>query len=193
MQIIEKAVDELIPYASNPRNNDNAVDQVAASIKEFGFKVPIVIDRDGVVVTGHTRLKAAKKLKMKTVPCIVADDLTPEQVKAFRLVDNRTSEFATWDLELLPFELSEIDLDLEPFGFQVPSMDDFGDDFQLPEGDKSPWRTMTLSLHEDQLAIIEDSIQKVYDADQVSETFGNTNHNGNGVYEVVRQWAEQKK
>ena len=84
MQIIERKISELKPYANNPRLNDGAVDAVAASIKNFGFKVPIILDRDGEIIAGHTRLKAAQKLKMKTVPVIIADDLTPEQVKAFR-------------------------------------------------------------------------------------------------------------
>ena len=117
MQIIEKKLIELRPYANNPRKNDGAVNAVAASIKAFGFKVPIVITTDGEIVAGHTRLKAAQKLKIKTVPCVVADDLTPEQVKAFRLADNKTAEFAEWDFEKLDLELSEIDLDMTPFGF----------------------------------------------------------------------------
>jgi len=90
---------------------------VAESIKEFGFKVPIIVDKDNVIVAGHTRLRAAKKLGMKTVPCIVADDLTPEQIKAFRLADNKVSEFSEWDMDLLTSELKEIDFDMDIFGF----------------------------------------------------------------------------
>lgn len=113
-------VDPLIPYANNPRLNDNAVDAVAASIKEFGFKVPIVVDSENVIINGHTRLKAAHKLGMKQVPVIVADDLTPEQVKAFRLADNKTSELAEWDLGKLDIELGSIaDIDMGDFGFDV--------------------------------------------------------------------------
>ena len=97
--------DELIPYANNPRNNDEAVDYVANSIKEFGFKVPCVIDNEKNVVCGHTRLKAAKKLGIKEVPCIIADDLTEEQIDAFRLADNKTAEIATWDFEKLEIAL----------------------------------------------------------------------------------------
>ena len=89
MQIVEKYTKELIPYANNPRDNDNAVDAVAKSIEQFGFKVPIVIDKDNVIIAGHTRLKAAGKLKLEKVPCIIADDLTEEQIKAFRLADNK--------------------------------------------------------------------------------------------------------
>lgn len=113
-------VDSLIPYANNPRLNDNAVDAVAASIKEFGFKVPIVVDGESVIINGHTRLKAAHKLGLKQVPVIVADDLTPEQAKAFRLADNKTSELAEWDLGKLDIELDSIaDIDMGDFGFDV--------------------------------------------------------------------------
>ena len=112
--------DELIPYANNPRNNDEAVDYVANSIKEFGFKVPCVIDNEKNVVCGHTRLKAAKKLGIKEVPCIIADDLTEEQIDAFRLADNKTSEAATWDFEKLEIELESISgIDMSEFGFDI--------------------------------------------------------------------------
>lgn len=112
--------DELIPYANNPRNNDEAVDYVANSIKEFGFKVPCVIDNEKNVVCGHTRLKAAKKLGIKEVPCIIADDLTEEQIDAFRLADNKTAEIATWDFEKLEIELESISgIDMSEFGFDI--------------------------------------------------------------------------
>lgn len=119
VQIVYKGLDELKPYANNPRRNDNAVDAVAASIKEFGFKVPIVIDKDGTIVTGHTRYKASKKLGLDKVPCIIASDLTPEQVKAFRLADNKTNELAEWDWAALQIEFGE----LSGFNF---NMGDFG-------------------------------------------------------------------
>lgn len=118
MDIILKKINELTPYERNPRNNSKAIDAVAASIKNFGFKVPIVIDKDGVIVAGHTRLAAAKKLKLDEVPCIVADDLTEEQIKAFRLADNKTAELAEWDPELLEIELQDItEIDMSEFGF----------------------------------------------------------------------------
>ena len=117
MEIIYKKVEELIPYEKNPRHNDEAVKYVEQSIKEFGFKVPIIIDKNNVIVTGHTRLKAAKKLGLKEVPTIMADDLTEEQIKAFRLADNKVSEFASWDLDLLSDELTDLDIDMEQFGF----------------------------------------------------------------------------
>lgn len=116
--------DDLIPYANNPRRNDTAVDKVANSIKEFGFRVPIVVDADNVIVAGHTRLKAAKKLGLKSVPCVVADDLTEDQIKAYRLADNKVSELAEWDFELLDLELDDIELDMSQFGFEE-DIDDF--------------------------------------------------------------------
>ena len=112
--------DSLIPYANNPQLNDNAVDAVAASIKEFGFKVPIVVDGENVIINGHTRLKAAHKLGLKQVPVIVADDLTPEQVKAFRLADNKTSELAECDMDKLDIELGSIaNIDMGDFCFDL--------------------------------------------------------------------------
>ena len=120
VNIVYKKVKDLIPYENNPRINDGAVDYVAKSIKEFGFKVPCVVSSDGVLITGHTRLKACNKLGIEEVPCIVADDLTPEQVKAFRLADNKTSELAEWDMGKLDIELGEIpDIDMSAFGFDI--------------------------------------------------------------------------
>lgn len=113
LKIVYKKLDDLKPYENNPRLNDGAVDAVAKSIEEFGFKVPIVIDKDGVIVAGHTRLKAAKQLAIDEVPCIIADDLSDEELKAFRLADNKVSELAEWDFEKLEAELKTIkDIDL---------------------------------------------------------------------------------
>lgn len=119
LSIKQISVDELIPYENNPRFNEHAVDSVANSIKEFGFKVPIVITKDKVIVAGHTRLLAAKKLGLDEVPCIVADDLNDDQIKAFRLADNKVSELAEWDFSKLEMELAEIDLDMSLFNFEI--------------------------------------------------------------------------
>ena len=119
MNIVTKRIDEIIPYEKNPRKNDEAVKYVAASIKEFGFKVPIVIDKNNVIVAGHTRYKASKKLGLDEVPCIIADDLTDEQIKAYRLADNKVAEKAEWDFNLLGAELDDLfDFDMTPFGFE---------------------------------------------------------------------------
>ena len=127
MDIINKNIDDLKPYKNNPRNNDDAVEYVANSIKEFGFKVPIIIDNKNEIVAGHTRLKAAKELGMKEVPCIVADDLTEEQIKAFRLADNKVAENSEWDFMLLNEELAVLDVDMQQFGFDDLDISD--DDF----------------------------------------------------------------
>ena len=132
MKIINVKTTDLQEYANNPRDNDAAVDAVADSIKQFGFKVPIIVDRDGVIVAGHTRKKAAERLGIADVPCIVADDLTPEQIKAFRLADNKTGELAEWDFAALEKELAELtafDVDMSAFGFEEIDVNfDMGND-----------------------------------------------------------------
>lgn len=124
MNIVYKKVKDLIPYENNPRNNDEAVDYVAKSIEEFGFKVPCVVSGGGVLITGHTRLKACKKLGIEEVPCIVADDLKEDQIKAFRIADNKVSEYSTWNNEKLAEELSDIMMDMEQFGEDLFKDDD---------------------------------------------------------------------
>ena len=122
MNVQEIKLKDIKPYGKNPRKNDNAVPYVAESIKQFGFKVPIVIDKNNVIVAGHTRYKAARKLGFKSVPCIIADDLTDEQIKAFRLADNKVAEKAEWDLDLLDSEIEGIfDIDMTDFGFEFES------------------------------------------------------------------------
>jgi site-specific DNA-methyltransferase (adenine-specific) len=138
LRIIYKKVEDLIPYVNNPRNNDSAVDVVANSINEFGFKVPIIIDKSNIIIAGHTRLKAAQKLGIEEVPVIIADDLTPAQIKAFRIMDNKSSEYAEWDYDALKIELESLkelnfDLDLTGFG---ESEKDKGK-YYLVEGDEN--------------------------------------------------------
>lgn len=137
MQIVIKNINQIFPYEKNPRKNDEAVKYVANSIKEFGFKVPIVIDAEGIIVAGHTRYKAAKKLGIDEVPCIVADDLTNEQIKAFRLADNKVAEQAEWDIDLLNDELELLlDFDMGDFGFDDEEED--ADDVEAEEDDFEP-------------------------------------------------------
>lgn len=127
MIIIYKKPEELKAYENNPRNNDNAVAAVAASIKEFGFKVPIVVDTAGVIIAGHTRARAAEMLGLSSVPCIVADDLTEDQIRAFRLADNKTAELAGWDFEKLDEELQALaamEFDMTAFGFDDITLDE---------------------------------------------------------------------
>jgi DNA modification methylase len=136
-----KKVIQLNEYENNPRHNEEAIEAVANSIKSFGFKVPIVITSEHVIIAGHTRLKAAISLDLKEVPCIIADDLSEDQIKAFRLADNKTAELATWDFSKLEDELIDIDMDMLQFGFKeleegLPdnaSDDDFDIDEEIPE------------------------------------------------------------
>ena len=142
MQIVNKNIEEIKIYENNPRNNDSAVDYVAQSIKDFGFKIPIILDKNNVIVAGHTRYKAAKKLNFTEIPCIIADDLTDEEIKAFRLVDNKSAEIATWDLELLNIELENItDIDMTLYDFNLADILDnvIEDDYEvkLPEEPKT--------------------------------------------------------
>lgn len=125
MQVQSIKISEVKPYDKNPRKNDDGVEAVANSIKEFGWQQPIVVDKDNVIIVGHTRYKAAKKLGMDKVPVVVADNLSPEQVKAYRLADNKTGELTDWDMGLLDDELADIaDIDMSDFGFDL----DLGDD-----------------------------------------------------------------
>lgn len=128
MQIINLSINEIKEYENNPRINNKAIEAVQESIASFGFKVPIVLDENKVIIAGHTRLAAAARLGLDTVPCIIADDLTPEKVKAYRLADNKTAELAEWDFEKLEQELSELnafDIDMSAFGFDAAIFDDF--------------------------------------------------------------------
>lgn len=123
MEVNNLKLSEITPYENNARFNDDAVEYVANSIREFGFQQPIVVDRDMVIIAGHTRYKAAKELGLKTVPVVVADELSDEKVKAYRLADNKTGEMAQWDFDKLFQELDDIDLnteiDMSDFGFEL--------------------------------------------------------------------------
>ena len=144
-KIVYKKVTELKLNPKNPRKNDGAVDTVAKSIEEFGFKNPLIVDSQGIVWCGNTRLKAAKKLKLKEVPCIIADDLTEEQIRKLALIDNKSSEIAEWDLELLSEELNDLDLSDFELDWGVGDLeeekeveeDEFDVDANIPEEPKA--------------------------------------------------------
>lgn len=142
LKIVEFETDKLIPYARNPRKNDDAVMKMCADIKEFGFRVPIIATSDGSVVDGHLRLKAAQKLGLSTVPVVLADDLNDAQIKALRLVMNKSAEWAEWDFDLLNLELEELkntDLELDVFDLDVRETSnktvDLVDNKELPTSD----------------------------------------------------------
>ena len=190
MNVINKRLDAIVPYAANAKKHDKRqINNVAESIRQYGFIQPIVIDRNGVIVIGHCRALEAQKLGMEEVPCVCVDDLTPEQVNALRLVDNKSNE-SDWDFDLLANELPGLDLSAFDFDWGLDTGDGYGTDFSLPDGDKSEICQMTFTLHERQKELLEYAMQCV--GDEVTETFGNANKNGNALYEVVRQWAAQR-
>lgn len=170
MEILKLKVKDLIPYEKNPRINEEAADYVAKSIKEFGFRIPILIDKSNVIVSGHTRYKACLKLGIEEVPCILVDDLDEKQIKAFRLIDNKSSEKANWDIDLLNEEVKDIldALDMEDFDFDI-NIDNIPDDLDLEriedEGDKEridylKFDNKKIPLTEEELA----ALNRSYDA-----------------------------
>lgn len=190
MNVQNRKLSELTPYPGNAKKHDKKqIANVAESIRQYGFVQPIVVDRDDVIIIGHCRALAAKKLGMDEAPCVSMDDLTPEQVNALRLVDNKSNE-SDWDFDLLAGELSGLDLSVFDFDWGIENEDEYGVDFSLPDGDKSEICQMTFTLHEQQKELIEYAMTCV--EDEITETFGNANKNGNALYEVIRQWAAQK-
>lgn len=133
-KIIQKGVDEIIPYENNPRRNEKAIDKVANSIRSFGFQQPIIIDAHNIIICGHTRFEASKKLGLEKIPCIVAKDLTDAEIKAYRIADNKVAEFSEWDEELLEAELDGLeDFDMSEFG-EFPSLG--YEEIELPREDR---------------------------------------------------------
>ena len=160
MEIITRKINELVPYKNNPRYNDDAVEYVKNSIKEFGFKVPIVIDKNNEIIAGHTRYKASIELGLNEVPCIVADDLNEEQIKAFRLVDNKVSEKASWNFELLDEELKNLDLDMSEYGFETLEDIDLDSFFEENNITKEPKVIMIKCPHCDEVFELKDEYKQ---------------------------------
>jgi ParB-like chromosome segregation protein Spo0J len=192
--------DSLVEYARNPRKNDHAVDRVAAAIREFGFRVPILAKSDKTIVDGHLRAKAAKKLGLEEVPVLLCDDMTDIQVRAFRLSVNKVSEFADWDDEMLRVELDALGadgFDLELTGFsldeiQALSFDDEAETGmpELADGDKEPYQQKAFTLHDEQAAIVDDAITLAR-TNPLSDTGVNENSNGNALALICAQWLER--
>lgn len=132
MNVTDVKISEIREYEGNPRKNKAAVEKVAASIAEFGWKQPVVVDRDMVIVAGHTRYLAAKSLGLETVPAVVADDLSEDEIRAYRLADNKTAEFSSWDMDALLSELDAIEMDMAQFGFDEPAAQDVPDEPEQP-------------------------------------------------------------
>lgn len=188
MRVKEMPIGEVRPYPGNPRVNDGAVAAVAASLKEFGWQQPIVVDADGTIVAGHTRYKAALSLGMATVPVVVASELTPEQVQAYRLADNKVGELAEWDMGLLAGELDGIrGIDMGLFGFEaLPCEADFGEDFTLPDGDAPEFKTVSLTLTGEMFGEFRRILGRVGEC-----RWDGGNEDGNRVMEVLERWDER--
>jgi hypothetical protein len=189
-------IEDIKPYSNNAKlHPDDQIQQIKNSILEFGFDDPIAVWKDNIIIEGHGRLIAAKELGYKELPIIRLDELSDTQRKAYTLAHNKLTMNSGFDLDILETELMAIDdIDMSDFGFDLGedfSPDDFGEDFSLPDGEKPEIGVMTFTLHEKQKELIQYAMSLV--ADDVKETFGNTNKNGNALYEVVRQWAEQRK
>ena len=165
-QIVLMDINDIHPYANNPRFNDEAMHSVANSIKEFGFQQPIIVDKNNVVIAGHTRLKAAKYLNLKKVPVIVAKDLSDEQVKAYRIADNSTSELARWDIDLLNLELEDIKYDMADFGLFTDENEGLAEKASGDKLDEKEIKKMELRAfeHYDYLVFVFDNQQDFLNA-----------------------------
>lgn len=194
MELETWPIDRVIPYARNPRRNDEAVAAVAASLKEFGWRQPLVVDGEGVLVVGHTRLKAARQLGMTEVPVHVASDLTPAQAKAYRIADNRAGEKAEWDFDLLRLELDDLktlDVPLDLTGFTMEDVGQFAADEvpapELADGDRAPFRQATFTLHDEQWEEVESALAKAK-AEGGDESAVNENSNGNALAWICQRF-----
>ena len=195
------SIDRLIPYARNPRRNDEQVDRMASAIKEFGFRIPIVARSDGSLVDGHLRLKAAQKLGLKEVPVALADELTEAQVKAFRILANKSANWAEWEPDLLKLELQELqelDFNLELTGFDAGELADIWlegdakalDEFpELKDGDKGDICEWNFTLTSDQKEIVKQAIEKAKSTYSFDDT-GNANSNGNALSAICQAFID---
>lgn len=173
MNVVDKPISWVKPYDNNPRNNDEAMAAVRASLKEFGFQQPIVCDKDGIIIVGHTRFKAAISLSMKTVPVVIADKLTPTQVKAYRLADNKVGELAEWDDDRLMMEIADLmqdGFDLAQYGFSKEDLqlveasgkadNRWLEDFNVLPAPKPAW--ILIKAQEDVAAEMVSTLRKAY-------------------------------
>lgn len=195
-------INMLVGYARNARTHSpEQIAQLRASLREFGFVNPVLCDKDHTIIAGHGRVEAARAEGVEMVPCVFVEHLTEAQRRAYIIADNRLAENAGWDADMLGIEISDLaseSFDLSLLGFDAEELErytadveNFDTDFQLPSEEKNPFCVMSFSLHEKQAELIRAAIAVVKDS--CVETFGNGNGNGNSLYEVVRQWDEQRK
>lgn len=196
--VIRRKVSDLIPYARNSRtHSETQVAQIAASIKEWGFTTPILIDADGQVIAGHGRLLAAQKLGLDQVPTMTAVGWTEAQKKAYVIADNKLALNSGWDDEMLRIEISdlrEFDFDLTLTGFEITEIDaiSFDDDAEAPmpalaDGDRKPFQQMTFTLHDDQVEEVKAAMEKAKAMGAFIDT-GNENGNGNALARICEMF-----
>jgi len=201
-KVERRAVASLIPYARNSRtHSDEQVAQIAASIKEWGWTTPVLIDPDGMLIAGHGRVLAAQQLGIDEVPCMVADGWTEAQKKAYVIADNKLALNAGWDDDMLKVEMQELDdldFNLELTGFELDDIEDMvGADIEcvdlpdLADGDKEPFQKKTFTLHDEQAEIVDDAVLLAR-ANPLSDTGINENSNGNALALICREWLEAK-
>jgi ParB family transcriptional regulator, chromosome partitioning protein len=203
LQIVYRKISDLKKYEKNNKKHpEKQIEKIVASIKEYGFKNPVLIDKNDVIISGHGRTLAAERIGMQEVPCIDCSDLNAKQVKALRLMDNKSAELAEWDFDNIKAELEELKLeefDIDLTGFEmadisgVEDSEEYGTEFSLPDGDKAPFQQMTFTLADSQAEFIKEAIRKIKEEKPIIETFGNENSNGNALYGVVLQWEELKR
>ena len=197
MQIEQIDIEQLIPYAMNARTHSDAqVAQIAGSIKEFGFNNPVLIDKDNVLIAGHGRVMAGRKLGLKKVPAIRLGHLTENQKKAYILADNRIALNSSWDYELLESEMRDLkdaDYDLGSLGFDEKELELIADVKpldempELPDGDKQPFQQITFTLHDEQKSVVDDAILLAR-TNPLADTGLNENANGNAIALICEQW-----
>ena len=199
-KIERRKVDTLTPYARNSRtHSDDQVAQIAASIKEWGFTNPVLIEPDGGIIAGHGRVMAAQRLGLDDVPCVIAEGWSEAQKRAYIIADNKLALNAGWDEEALRIEFDELktmDFNIQATGFAIDEVQDldfdYGDEVgmpDLPSGDKEPYQQKTFTLHDEQAAIVDDAVTLAR-VNPLSDTGLNENSNGNALALICQQWIE---
>jgi len=198
MKVNQIKIQDIKPYGNNAKKHSKKqIEQVANSIKRFGFVQPLVVDKNNELIIGHCRLEASKKLGLTEVPVLKVEDLSEEEVKALRLADNKLNE-SEWDMDIVISELKGLSDDLlDLTGFDkdlVLNENDFGEEFSLADGDKSNFQQITFTLANEQYDDIKNALEEIKQTDQYKycETFGNENSNGNAIYTIIKQWQQSK-